>query len=125
MDAVPLAGAERTNTTSPRRRRLIAHARARTNQPTAGTWFDPRGDVGAGALGSPYRWNGLTWADPDDENATYVNAIIAIAMIVILILIITTGVGRSRRRERDVGLASASGRERSIRVDSTQLGGGV
>jgi dipeptidase len=30
-----------------------------------GTWFDPFGDVGAGAEHAPYRWNGLTWMSDD------------------------------------------------------------
>jgi dipeptidase len=38
-----------------------------------GTWFDPTLDVGAGAEHSPYRWNGLTWTDPSDQNLTFVN----------------------------------------------------
>jgi len=37
------------------------------------SWFDPANDIGAGALGSPYRWNGLTWTISEDENSTYVN----------------------------------------------------
>jgi dipeptidase len=36
-----------------------------------GSWFDPAVDVGGGAEHSPYRWNGLSWADANGD--PYVN----------------------------------------------------